>query len=304
MSAGEAGQRALTALTKLCNFLLSGKLNDAICELLYGASLCALTKKDGGLRPIAIGTTIRRLTLKIACFSVKMDMINYLLPHQVGFGVKFGCEGAVHAVRTYVLHPRNARKLVLRVDIKNAFNSVERDVMLAEIKNKTPQIYHYLRQCYLKPTFQSFGDKILSSQVGAQQGDPAGPLIFSLAIHPLISQLNSELNVWFLDDGTLGDTPESILSNLVTIKESAVTLGLKLNGANVNCFSAVDRSTRTLSANSTHWFREFALQQMGTWNCQVHHCQRIEWKPLHGESSRKFRSSSTDLHQHITLTSF
>lgn len=46
--------RALDALTKLTNFLLAGKLNDVICELVYGASLCALTKKDGNIRPIAI----------------------------------------------------------------------------------------------------------------------------------------------------------------------------------------------------------------------------------------------------------
>lgn len=100
LSAGEAGKRALASITKLSNFLLAGKLNEEICELLYGASLCALVKKDGGIRPIAIGTTVRRLTSKVACFSVKSDMVSYLLTRQIGFGVKYGCEGAVHSVRT------------------------------------------------------------------------------------------------------------------------------------------------------------------------------------------------------------
>jgi hypothetical protein len=54
LSAGEPGQQALRALTKLCNFLLSGQLPSEICRLLYGPSLCALHKKDGGIRPIAI----------------------------------------------------------------------------------------------------------------------------------------------------------------------------------------------------------------------------------------------------------
>jgi hypothetical protein len=35
MSAGEEGQQALRALTKLCNFLLSGQLPSEICHLLY-----------------------------------------------------------------------------------------------------------------------------------------------------------------------------------------------------------------------------------------------------------------------------
>jgi hypothetical protein len=69
LSAGEAGQRALRALTKLCNFLLSGQLPSEICHLLYGASLCALHKKDGRIRPIAIGNCLRRLTSKLACLS-------------------------------------------------------------------------------------------------------------------------------------------------------------------------------------------------------------------------------------------
>lgn len=86
------------------------------------------------------------------------------MPRQIGFGVKFGSEGAVHAIRAYIRNPRNASKLCLKVYVKNAFNSVERDVMLAEIKLKIQQIYHYLRQCY-----------------------------------------------WYLDDGTLADTPEKVL---------------------------------------------------------------------------------------------
>lgn len=102
--------------------------------------------------------------------------------------------------------------------------------MLDEIKNKTPQIYHYLRQCYLKPTFLAFGDKFILSKVGAEQGDPAGPLIFILAIHLLVSQLNTELNIWYLDDDTLGDSPQKVLSNLEFIKEKAKSLGLELNG--------------------------------------------------------------------------
>jgi hypothetical protein len=35
LSAGEEGQQALRALTKLCNFLLSGQLPSEICHLLY-----------------------------------------------------------------------------------------------------------------------------------------------------------------------------------------------------------------------------------------------------------------------------
>jgi hypothetical protein len=50
LSADEAGDQALRALTKRCNFLLSDQLTSEICHLLYGASLCVLHKKNGGIR--------------------------------------------------------------------------------------------------------------------------------------------------------------------------------------------------------------------------------------------------------------
>jgi hypothetical protein len=69
LSAGEAGQQALRALTKLCNFLFPGQLPSEIYHLLYGASsLCAFHNKYGGIRPIANGNCLRRLTSKLACF--------------------------------------------------------------------------------------------------------------------------------------------------------------------------------------------------------------------------------------------
>jgi hypothetical protein len=38
-------------------------------------------------------------------------------------------------------------------------------------------------------------------------------MIFSLAIQPIILSLDSQLNVWYLDDGTLADYTEVVLSD-------------------------------------------------------------------------------------------
>lgn len=43
----------------LCKFILSGKGDENFCKLIYGASLCALNKKDGSI--VTIETTFRRL---------------------------------------------------------------------------------------------------------------------------------------------------------------------------------------------------------------------------------------------------
>ena len=65
---------------------------------LCGASLLAYQKKDGGVRPIAVGEALRRLTSKCLSHSVQEQASQTLTPLQVGVGVKGGCEAIVHAV--------------------------------------------------------------------------------------------------------------------------------------------------------------------------------------------------------------
>lgn len=90
----------LTALTKLSNLMLSGNVNDV--TIIYGANLCALSKKDNGVRPIAVGCVYRRLTSKLACRSEFGNAGEYLFPKQVGVATKGGTEAAIHSVRSYI----------------------------------------------------------------------------------------------------------------------------------------------------------------------------------------------------------
>lgn len=77
---------------------------------------------------------------------------------------------------------------------------------------------------------------MLQSETGCQQGDPLGPAIFSLAIHPVITALNSKFNIWYLDDGTIGDDATSVLNDLKSIKEQFKQLGLQLNFSKCELF--------------------------------------------------------------------
>ncbi|KAI5642477.1 reverse transcriptase (RNA-dependent DNA polymerase) domain-containing protein [Phthorimaea operculella] len=245
-SAGDNGRRLLTSLTNLCNFLLSGRLNVEVCPFLYGAALCALSKKDGGVRPIAIGSTIRRLTTKLGCRAVKEDMSTYLRPRQLGFGTKLGCEAAIHAIRAFVMDPQNENNVIIKLDLKNAFNSVERDVLLAEVRDKIPSLYPFLYQVYERPS-NLFHDKdLILSQVGAQQGDPLGPLVFSLSIHKAVSELKSPLNIWYLDDGTLGGNPDVVEHDVQSLLPRLRELGLEVNTNKCEFFPCSTESRSSL----------------------------------------------------------
>lgn len=78
ISAGDNGQKLLESLTRLCNFLLKGMLNLDVYQHLYGASPCALSKSDGGVRPIVVGSVVRRLVAKVGCGAVKSEMSSFL----------------------------------------------------------------------------------------------------------------------------------------------------------------------------------------------------------------------------------
>ena len=55
---------------------------------------------------------------------------------------------------------------------------------------------------------QVYGSFTLSSAERVQQGDPLGPLLFSLTISKILSQSACTLTAGYLDDVTLGDTVE------------------------------------------------------------------------------------------------
>ncbi|XP_063366199.1 uncharacterized protein LOC134654659 [Cydia amplana] len=226
-SVGDAGVQLIACITKLINFMYSGGVHPDIVPIIYGANLIALTKKDGGVRPIAVGSTFRRLASKIAVRYILAKLQKIFEPVQLGFGVRGGCEAAVHALRSYL--EAGQCEVLLKIDVKNAFNSLNRDILLSEVKSHIPEIYNYLLHCYGDPSKLMYHSHELSSEVGCQQGDPLGPAIFSLGINQIIKNLSSKFNVWYLDDGTLGGDVDSVLVDLSLINDKFRSIGLTLN---------------------------------------------------------------------------
>ena len=228
---GESGIRLLGCITSLCNKMLRGGIPDDILPFLYGASMIAFSKPNGGIRPIAIGTTLRRLTAKAVANVFKEASRSKLFPHQLGVAVPGGAEAIVHSARSFCLSYMSSANpvLFLKIDFANAFNSVRRDVLLQSVQTEFPDFYPFFYQCYSKPTCLLFNGYPIPSSEGVQQGDPLGPLCFSLAIHDLISNLNSDLNAWYLDDGTLAGNPDSVRSDFEIIIGRQESLGLEVN---------------------------------------------------------------------------
>ena len=66
---------------------------------------------------------------------------------------------------------------------------------------------------------------------GPQQGDPIGPILFSNTLHRVLSSLQAELNIGYLDDVTLGGPVETVASDIAEIVNAGSKIGLSLNAA-------------------------------------------------------------------------
>ena len=62
----------------------------------------------------------------------------------------------------------------------------------------------YVNSAYGSVSHLQFGDFIIESAEGIQQGNPLGPLLFCLAIPPLFLNIQSEFVSGYLDDIGIG----------------------------------------------------------------------------------------------------
>ena len=85
---------------------------------------------------------------------------------------------------------------VLLIDTENVFNSINRKIMLHNLKFICPIIATYIIKCYATPSrlFIVGGGEILSSE-GTTKGDPIAMGAYALGILPLIKFLLEFINL-------------------------------------------------------------------------------------------------------------
>jgi len=64
-------------LTGFVNCLLHGEIHPLVSPVLFGGNLIALEKKTGGIRPTAVGYTLRRIAAKCANSYAASQLADY-----------------------------------------------------------------------------------------------------------------------------------------------------------------------------------------------------------------------------------
>ncbi|KAL5505428.1 hypothetical protein EMCRGX_G006859 [Ephydatia muelleri] len=241
----------LQSLKGVVNILAAGRAPPMIASFLAGGNLTALVKSKQGssldIRPIAVGEALRRFTGKCLCALVRSKASEFFQPHQFGVACPMGAEKIVHGLRACVeKHWLEENLVVLKVDMKNAFNLVSRQALLSECAKHFPELYPWAHWCYSQHPYLWHMMGNLTSECGVQQGDPLGPLLFSLVLNILVSEIvlepgcaNLLYHAWYLDDGVVAGSSTEVCRVLAILEERGHSLGLhvNINKCEVFCYS-------------------------------------------------------------------
>ena len=228
------GDEATEQLAAICNLLAKGEAPALLAHHLAGASLMGMEKPGGGIRPIAVGEVLRRLVAKCFCNTFEKEVSSYLWPRQIGVAAPLGAEVGSQTVRQWCeRNQATAGKILFVADFENAFNTIDREQFLRQVRHRLPGLSRWAEWCYGGPSKLFFDGTVINSEVGVQQGDPLGPLFFSYALQPLLLELGEisglDISFSFLDDLVLAGTQLAVARGISLLEGSARRLGLKLN---------------------------------------------------------------------------
>ena len=103
-----------------------------------------------------------------------------------------------------------------------------------EARKRLPEISRYLESTYSCSSNLYFGNTIIKSEAGVQQGDPMAGLGFALVLQPVIEAVEEAVpdliqNSWFADDGNLVGGLDSLREAFDVITMEGQPRGLNIN---------------------------------------------------------------------------
>ena len=158
-------------------------------------SLTPLLKKNGKVRPVAAGESLRRLAGKGLARAHAADLAEQVGGTQFGVGTPGGAEALVHAAQ--VEAGRDPRAVWVALDLRNAFSSLSREAVLAAVEARPPALLpsarlflgHRSRYRYLGGD----GGELLDADEGVDQGDPLAPAFLALTLRDPLARLEARL---------------------------------------------------------------------------------------------------------------
>ncbi|KAI5747329.1 hypothetical protein M8J77_013571 [Diaphorina citri] len=158
--------------------------------------------KCPGVRPVGVGEVIQRICAKTMALTTGEDVQEICGAQQLCSGIKSGLEGAIQGFSS--LFDDDDTEGILLVDARNAFNVLNRQVALWNVRILWPRCCRFLFNTYRGFSIIMFrnSDETLLSMEGTTQGDPLAMLFYGIGVMPLIKKLMSPdwVQNWYADD--------------------------------------------------------------------------------------------------------
>ena len=172
--------------------------------------------KNPGLRPIGIGEVLRRIMGKAVMIVLKPDVLEATGYEQLCAGIEAGCEAGVHTVKD--LFDLEDTHGFIQVDASNAFNTINRSVLLRNVEIICPEVSLYMSNLYaLRARLFITGGEEIRSNEGTTQGDPTAMSMYALAIMPLLETIVHDLDATDLKQVAFADDLTGV-GNLKSLK--------------------------------------------------------------------------------------
>jgi hypothetical protein len=195
---------------------------------------------------------------------------DFLLPYQFGVGSKGGVEPVVRAVERALEGSLDQPYTHLTsLDFSNAFNTVDRRDIAEGLRQYAPVLYRAGRWAYGCTSSLVLGSPegrhIITSAQGVRQGDPMGPLMFSLGIRSLLRDLASALGpdrliLAYLDDIYILSPDDQALEQTLAIFDERQP-SIRLNPAKCKMLALEDIRTNGLRMLGTYVGARVAREQ-------------------------------------------
>ena len=214
----------LEALTEFVCRGLRWTLPSECAQGLLAANLIPFKKPRDpqGVRPIAVGETLRRLTAKVALAQAPKSR-GLLPPLQCGVGVHDSVNSIVVAtMRATQLMEQNPSLRLIQVDMKNAFNSLWRENILEYVSNFLPSLLPWAAWSLCNPSTLFWGQHSLPSTTGVQQ------------------------YWWYLDDGNILAPADQVPRIFERLSVLFTRAGLTINAGKCQIFGMAGESVNLI----------------------------------------------------------
>ena len=197
--------------------------------------LIAAEKEGGGVRPIAVNEV--KLATMYAMNMVKAKLPSIFEPVQLGVGASGGSARAVQLIQAG-LESMGPKTILLKCDIRNAFNSRKREQILAELfkQEDLKPIWRLAHWAYKDISSLLVFDNgqyrcTIDSAQGVKQGDCLGAGLFANSVHPFYLECSQDANVLrvcIMDDGNFVGSFELVLAAYDKFAALLVDSGLEI----------------------------------------------------------------------------